>query len=409
MEDEHRGDLLGSTQFNRLRGGEIAYRQGQHCHAYVMCMEGQTRVFKTSRIRARDPALSGGPRRDLRAHHLLPHGRQRLPGREHGRNRRAACRTAGYAFHRLMGASPRFRKFVLDNYGDCCRASSCSSMRWRSRASISGSRGDCRRSRRARRGGQDPSTTRARSRQRARGDQPLSRRMGAHGLGACVARLDRGEKPFGARGLWRGRLLGNKARGTDLGQQRDLGYIRTIATALNSQQNCKNPQNVQGNQTDDKLPQPSAFRLASSRRGHCRCDVAGRCPACRRRGRRLPRARQRRRAPVKGEFDDQCTMGLASGQTVKTDCSVNWTDTDGDVYCFSSRLLEGGVPQGPCRQHPEGERFLGVEASRQGRGRKGIHRGGRQQAGRGGDRRALQGRRLRVSRSEARCRPQPDL
>jgi hypothetical protein len=34
-----------------------------------------------------------------------------------------------------------------------------------------------------------------------------------------------------------GKTLGNKARGTDLGQQRDLGYIRTIATALDSQQN----------------------------------------------------------------------------------------------------------------------------------------------------------------------------
>lgn len=37
-----------------------------------------------------------------------------------------------------------------------------------------------------------------------------------------------------------------------------------------------------------------------------------------------------------GEFDDSCAMGLASGQTVKTDCSVNWTDEDGKVYCFSS-------------------------------------------------------------------------
>ena len=27
----------------------------------------------------------------------------------------------------------------------------------------------------------------------------------------------------------------------------------------------------------------------------------------------------------KGEFNDSCTMGLASGQVVKTDCSVNWT------------------------------------------------------------------------------------
>jgi hypothetical protein len=41
-------------------------------------------------------------------------------------------------------------------------------------------------------------------------------------------------------------------------------------------------------------------------------------------------------APVKGEFDNSCAMGLAEGQTVKTDCSVNWTAPDGNVYCFSS-------------------------------------------------------------------------
>ena len=41
-------------------------------------------------------------------------------------------------------------------------------------------------------------------------------------------------------------------------------------------------------------------------------------------------------APVKGEFDDSCAMGLASGQTVKTDCEVNWTGEDGKIYCFSS-------------------------------------------------------------------------
>ena len=29
-------------------------------------------------------------------------------------------------------------------------------------------------------------------------------------------------------------------------------------------------------------------------------------------------------------------MGLAEGQTLKTDCSVNWTAPDGKVYCFSS-------------------------------------------------------------------------
>jgi hypothetical protein len=41
-------------------------------------------------------------------------------------------------------------------------------------------------------------------------------------------------------------------------------------------------------------------------------------------------------AAPKGEFDNSCTMGLASGQVVKTDCSVNWTASDGKVYCFST-------------------------------------------------------------------------
>ena len=41
-------------------------------------------------------------------------------------------------------------------------------------------------------------------------------------------------------------------------------------------------------------------------------------------------------SPAKGEFDNSCAMGLASGQLVKTDCSVNWTAPDGKIYCFST-------------------------------------------------------------------------
>ena len=52
------------------------------------------------------------------------------------------------------------------------------------------------------------------------------------------------------------------------------------------------------------------------------------------------------------------------------------------------RGVEGGVPQGPGRQHPEGAGVPCLEDSRQGGGRQGIHRGGRQQAGERGDRRA---------------------
>lgn len=36
-----------------------------------------------------------------------------------------------------------------------------------------------------------------------------------------------------------------------------------------------------------------------------------------------------------GEFDDMCTMGLALGKDVQTDCSINET-IDGKKYCFGN-------------------------------------------------------------------------
>ena len=40
--------MLAAIQFKRLSKGDVAYYQGQPCQAYVMCIEGRTRVFKTS-------------------------------------------------------------------------------------------------------------------------------------------------------------------------------------------------------------------------------------------------------------------------------------------------------------------------------------------------------------------------
>src|SRR6185437_10069623 len=53
-------------------------------------------------------------------------------------------------------------------------------------------------------------------------------------------------------------------------------------------------------------------------------------------------------APAKGEFDDYCTMGLSEGQTAKTDCSVNWIDSDGKVYCFSSEDSKAAFLKDPA-------------------------------------------------------------
>ena len=67
----------------------------------------------------------------------------------------------------------------------------------------------------------------------------------------------------------------------------------------------------------------------------------------------------------KGEFNDSRAMGLASGQLVKTDCSVNWTAPDGQGLLLLHGSLERGLPQEPRRKHAEGARvFRGKRQSR---------------------------------------------
>ena len=39
---------------------------------------------------------------------------------------------------------------------------------------------------------------------------------------------------------------------------------------------------------------------------------------------------------VTGEYDNMCTMGLANGKDIKTDCSVN-TQIRGKTYCFGNQ------------------------------------------------------------------------
>ncbi|MGC2408701.1 MAG: hypothetical protein WA441_01460 [Methyloceanibacter sp.] len=62
-------------------------------------------------------------------------------------------------------------------------------------------------------------------------------------------------------------------------------------------------------------------------------------------------------APAKGEFDNSCTMGLAEGQTVKTDCSVNWTAEDGKVYCFSTEASKEAFLKNPTENIQKAREF----------------------------------------------------
>ncbi len=75
------------------------------------------------------------------------------------------------------------------------------------------------------------------------------------------------------------------------------------------------------------------------------------------------------------EFDDSCAMGLASGQMAKTDCSVNWTDTDGKVYCFSAEASKEAFLKNPEENLEEGARVPRRQAGRSRRGQKGFRRG----------------------------------
>ena len=63
-------------------------------------------------------------------------------------------------------------------------------------------------------------------------------------------------------------------------------------------------------------------------------------------------------APAKGEFDNFCAEGLASGQTVKTDCSVNWTDPDGNVYCFSTEDSKAAFLKDPATNIQKAREFF---------------------------------------------------
>jgi CRP/FNR family transcriptional regulator len=118
LDEVHRGDLIAATQFNRLRGGDIAYRQGQHCHAYVMCIEGQTRVFKTSESGREILLYQVGPGETCVLTTSCLMAGSPFPAESTAETDVLHAALPASAFNRLMGASPRFRKFVLDNYGD---------------------------------------------------------------------------------------------------------------------------------------------------------------------------------------------------------------------------------------------------------------------------------------------------
>ncbi|HEV3241891.1 MAG TPA: Crp/Fnr family transcriptional regulator [Methyloceanibacter sp.] len=118
LEPEHWTEMLRSIRFNRLNEGDIAYRQGQECQAYVMCIDGRTRVFKTSES-GREILLYqvGRGQTCVLTTSCLMAGRP-FPAESTAETDVLLAALPAPVFHRLLTASVPFRQFVLNNYGD---------------------------------------------------------------------------------------------------------------------------------------------------------------------------------------------------------------------------------------------------------------------------------------------------
>ena len=90
--------MLAAIQFKRLSKGDVAYYQGQPCQAYVMCIEGRTRVFKNSELGRAILLYEVGPGETcvLTTTCLMAGGWQFVSRGKHRRKRRAPRCAAGY-------------------------------------------------------------------------------------------------------------------------------------------------------------------------------------------------------------------------------------------------------------------------------------------------------------------------
>lgn len=118
LEPEAKDALLEATQFNRLREGDIAYFQGQACENYVMCIEGQTRIFKTSESGREIMLYQVGPGETCVLTTSCLIAGNPFPAESTAQADVLVAALPAPVFHRLLVSSPKFRHYVLSNYGD---------------------------------------------------------------------------------------------------------------------------------------------------------------------------------------------------------------------------------------------------------------------------------------------------
>jgi CRP/FNR family transcriptional regulator, anaerobic regulatory protein len=118
LDEEHRAEMLAAVQVKRLSEGDVAYYHGQICEAYLMCIEGRTRVFKTSESGREILLYQVGPGETcVLTTSCLMAGRS-FPAESTAESDVILVALPAPVFHRLMKTSAEFRQFVMGNYGE---------------------------------------------------------------------------------------------------------------------------------------------------------------------------------------------------------------------------------------------------------------------------------------------------
>lgn len=60
-----------------------------------------------------------------------------------------------------------------------------------------------------------------------------------------------------------------------------------------------------------------------------------------------------------GEFNNECSWGLANGKHVETSCSVNMTGEDGKTYCFSNDKAMAAFMKEPSKNMSKASKVYG--------------------------------------------------
>jgi len=118
LDEDHQKFLKDAVKFKQLSQGDVAYQPGWDCKNFLMCLSGQTRVYRSSET-GREILLykvSPGQTCVLTTSCLM--GDSTFPAESIAEQDTLLAAIPENKFNALMDQSMRFREFVHNNYGE---------------------------------------------------------------------------------------------------------------------------------------------------------------------------------------------------------------------------------------------------------------------------------------------------